>query len=46
MPDFKSLSRGISDDMSPEAIARRLDIANQLYMLARTLSEAQYVGPV
>ena len=45
-PDYESLSRGISSDMSPEAITRRLDVASQLYRLARTLSKAEYVGPV
>jgi len=46
MPDRKRQSRGISNDMSAEAIARRLDIASQLYKLARTLSNARYVGRV
>ena len=45
-PDYKALSRGISRDMSPDAIARRLRIAGELYRLAETLSRAEYVGPV
>lgn len=44
--DYKALSRGISHDMSPEAIAERLRIAGELYELAQTLSTARYVGPV
>ena len=44
--DHESLSRGISGDMSSDAIARRLDIASQLYQLARTLSGAEYQGHV
>lgn len=42
-PDYKALSRGESDDMSPRAIARRLEIASQLYRLARTLQGAEHV---
>ncbi|GEM_PF-5489182 len=42
--DYKSLSRGISDDMSSDAIARRLDIASDLYDLAAFLSKARYGG--
>lgn len=44
--DDEDLSRGISRDMSPEAIARRLDIASQLFKLWNTLRNAKYVGPV
>ena len=31
---YKNLSRGISRDMSPEAIARRLNILSELYEVA------------
>ena len=42
--DLKLLSRGTSTDMSPGAIARRLDIAAELHDLAKALGEAVYVG--
>ena len=45
-PDYKSLSRGVSRDMSPEAIARRLQILAELDELARTLSKAVFLGKV
>ena len=32
--EAKKKSRGISQDMSPEAISRRLDIASQLFEFA------------
>jgi hypothetical protein len=44
--DYKSLSRGISRDMSPDAIARRLKIVADLYGLARTLGKAKNLGRV
>lgn len=44
--DAKRLSRGISNDMSPEAISRRLDIMSELFRLNSALSKAQYVGKV
>jgi hypothetical protein len=34
-PDYKSLSRGVSRDMSPEAISRRGAIASELSGLAK-----------
>ena len=43
-PDYKKLSRGISSDMSSEAIARRLDIANELYQLIKSLSKSKKTG--
>ena len=45
-PDDKSVSRGISSDMSPEAISRRLEIVSELYELAKVLQGAQFVGKV
>jgi len=44
--DYEALSKGISGDMSPQAIAERLRIASELYDLAKTLSTATYVGKV
>jgi hypothetical protein len=45
-PDYKELSRGVSTDMSPEAIARRLQIAGELYELVKALERAERVnGP-
>ncbi len=40
-PDYEALSKGLSRDMSPEAIAHRLDIASELLDLARVLSQAR-----
>ncbi len=45
-PDYKSLSRGISRDMSSESIARRLKIVADLYELAQTLSRSKNLGRV
>ena len=45
-PDYKSLSRGVSQDMSGAAIARRLEILAELYELARTFAKAKNLGPV
>lgn len=42
--DYKSLSRGISRDMSSHAIARRLQIASDLYDLASFLGKARPVA--
>ncbi|MBM81564.1 MAG: hypothetical protein CMJ78_13375 [Planctomycetaceae bacterium] len=42
----KAESRGVSADMSPEAISRRLDIVSELYDLCITLGRARYVGKV
>ena len=44
--DMKALSRGISRDMSPEAILKRLRIASSLHRTARMLGKARYVGKV
>ena len=43
---YKNLSRGISRDMSPQAIARRLEIANELYEVAVMLSKSRNMGKV
>ena len=42
----KSQSRGVSCDMSPEAILRRLDIVDELRELAKDLQNAKRLGPV
>ena len=44
--DNKALSRGISHDMSAEAILRRLRIASDLYDVAKLLGKAKRVGRV
>ena len=44
--EARQKSRGISTDMSPEAIARRLDIVSQLFRLGHALNNAEYVGKV
>lgn len=44
--EMKRRSRGISDDMSPDAIARRLDIVNELHRVWQTLRQARRIGPV
>jgi len=41
----KSQSRGVSCDMSPEAILRRLDIVDELRELAKDLQNAKRLGP-
>jgi len=43
-PDMKSLSRGLSRDMSPDAVLRRLEIASELRDLAMTLAAGQRLG--
>jgi hypothetical protein len=45
-PNYKDLSRGVSNDMSPEAIDRRLEIASQLWKLANVLGQNEYVGKI
>lgn len=40
----KSRSRGISRDMSPEAISKRFDILVELHELAKALSRAKPLG--
>ena len=42
----KDLSRGISSDMSPEAVTRRLDLVDELRELAEELATAKRLGPV
>jgi len=42
----KSQSRGVSCDMSSEAIMRRLDIVDELRELANDLLNAKRLGPV
>lgn len=37
----KARSRGVSQDMSPEAIARRIDIVSELRDLALSLGQAR-----
>ncbi|MDX2177902.1 MAG: hypothetical protein SF028_15685 [Candidatus Sumerlaeia bacterium] len=44
--EMKRRSRGQSVDMSPEAIARRLDQVSQLRTLGLALRKAQILGPV
>ena len=45
-PDYEALSKGISRDMSPRAIAARLRIVSELYDLAKMLATARFVGTV
>ena len=40
-PDSKKISRGISRDMSPEAISRRLRIVSDLRILCLNLGRAK-----
>jgi hypothetical protein len=40
----KSQSRGVSSDLSSEAILRRLDIVDELRELARDLKTSQRLG--
>ncbi|MFO0941250.1 MAG: hypothetical protein U0930_10820 [Pirellulales bacterium] len=42
----KSKSRGISCDMSSDAILRRLEIVDELRELAKELQSAKRIGPV
>lgn len=44
--DHEALSRGISNDMSSEAIARRLDIASQLWKAVNAFGRSTYLGKV
>lgn len=44
--EMKRRGRGISDDMSPEAIARRIEIVGQLHRTWQMLRHAQRIGPV
>ena len=41
----KAQSRGVSCDMSPEAVLRRLDIVDELRELAKDLQNAKRLGP-
>ena len=40
----KDLSRGISIDMSPEAVTRRIDIVDELREFAEELANAKRLG--
>lgn len=44
--EMKRRSRGIVDDMSPEAIARRVDIVGELWRMWQILRRARRIGPV
>jgi hypothetical protein len=44
--ECKDRSRGISVDMSPEAVARRIDIVDELRELAHELVNAKRLGPL
>ena len=44
--DEKDLSRGYSNDMSPKAIMKRLEIVNELYQFGKFLSSAKWIGRV
>ena len=44
--DYEILSKGISRDMSSQAIAKRLRIVGELYDLAKILSTAKNMGSV
>ncbi len=46
MDPTKSISRGISCDMSPAAIQRRLETVDELRELANELSQAERLGPI
>ena len=43
---FKSFSRGMSNDMSSQAISKRLDILSELYELALVLKKSKIVSKV
>lgn len=45
-PDAKDRSRGLSTDMSSQALERRLEIMSQLYEVWLLLRTAKRVGPV
>ncbi len=45
-PDAKACSRGVSTDMSPAALERRLEKVGQLYEVWQLLRTARRVGPV
>ena len=46
MDPTKSKSRGISCDMSPAAVERRLEMVDELRELAIDLSQAERLGPI
>jgi hypothetical protein len=46
LTDFKALSRGYSNDMSSDAIMKRLEIVNELYQLQKLLVSAKSLGIV
>ncbi len=43
--DHKDRSRGVSCDMSPEAIARRIRIVSELRALSLKLAAAEKIAP-
>jgi hypothetical protein len=42
--ELKARSRGVSQDMSPEAISARLDILADLYSTAKALASARFIS--
>ncbi len=46
LQNAKSQSRGVSCDMSPDAVLRRLSIVDELRELARELKNAKRLGPL
>lgn len=44
--ELKRRGRGISDDMSPAAIGKRIEIVGQLHRMWQLLRQAQRVGPM
>ena len=42
--EMKRIGRGVGRDMSPEAIARRIDIVSRLRAFTRVLGKAEKVG--
>lgn len=44
-PDAKDRSRGISPDMSPQALERRLELMSQLYEVWQLLRTAKRIHP-
>jgi hypothetical protein len=44
--ELKRRGRGISDDMSPDAIGNRIEIVGQLHRMWQMLRQAECVGPV
>ena len=44
--ELKDQSRGVGVDMSPEAVARRLEIVDELREFAKELMSAKGFGPL